>query len=90
MMEETKSLLKNETWSFETLPPNCDTMKNKWVFRIKVRFDGTIECFKARLVAKGFIFTHEMDYTETFAPTARAKSICVVLSIAGTEGLFMI
>ena len=90
MMEEIESLLKNETWSFEALPTGRKTVKNKWVFRIKVKSDGTIERFKARLVAKGFTQTHGMDYTETFAPTARAESIRIILSIVGAEGLFMI
>ena len=90
MLEEIESLLKNETWSFEELPPGRNTVKNKWVFRIKVKSDGTIERFKARLVAKGFTQTPGMDYTETFAPTARAESIRIILSITGAEGLFMI
>ena len=90
MMEEIESLLKNETWSFESLPPGTNTVKNKWVFRIKVKSNGTIERFKARLVAKGFTQTHGMDYNETFAPTARAESIRIILSIVGAEGLFMI
>jgi hypothetical protein len=42
MMEEIESLLKNETWSFESLPPGRNTVKNKRVFRIKVKSDGTI------------------------------------------------
>ena len=90
MLDEIESLLKNETWTFESLPPGRSTVKNKWVFRVKVKSDGTIERFKARLVAKGFTQTHGMDYTETFAPTARAESIRIVLSIVGAEGLFMI
>ena len=90
MLEEIESLLKNETWSFEALPHGRKTVKNKWVFRIKVKSDGTIESFKARLVAKGFTQTQGMDYTETFAPTARAESIRIILSIVGAEGLFMI
>lgn len=90
MLEEIESLLKNETWSFEALPHGRKTVKNKWVFRIKVKSDGTIERFKARLVAKGFTQTQGMDYTETFAPTARAESIRIILSIVGAEGLFMI
>ena len=85
MMEEIESLLKNETWSFEALPPSRNTVENKWV-----KSDGTIERFKAQLVAKGFTQTHGMDYTETFAPTARAESIRIILSIVGVEGLFMI
>jgi hypothetical protein len=90
MMEEIESLLKNETWTLETLPPGHNLVKNKWVFRIKVKSDGTIERFKARLVAKGFTQTYGMDYQETFAPTARAESIRIILSIAGADGLHMV
>ena len=90
MIEEIESLLKNETWSFESLPLGRNAVKNKWVFRIKVKSDGAIEHFKARLVAKGFTQTQGMDYTETFAPTARAESIRIILSIVVAEGLFMI
>ena len=60
------------------------------MFRIKVKSDGAIERFKARLVAKGFTQTQGVDYNETFAPTARAESIRIILSIVAAEGLFMI
>ena len=90
MLEEINSLLKNETWSLETLPPGRTTVKNKWVFRIKVKSDGTIECFKAQLVAKGFTQTPGIDYTDTFAPTTRAESIRILLSIAAADGLFLV
>ena len=90
MLEELESLIKNETWTWETLPPGHNLVKNKWVFRIKVKSDGTIERFKDRLVAKGFFQTYGIDYHETFATSARAESIRIILSIAGADGLHMV
>ena len=55
-----------------------------------MKSDGAIERFKARLVAKGFTQTYGMVYQETFAPTARAESIRIILSIAGADGLSMV
>lgn len=90
MEEEINSLIKNETWTLEPLPPGRNTVKNKWVYRVKVKADGTIERFKARLVAKGFSQTYGMDYFETFAPTAKADSIRTLISIAGADDLELI
>ena len=90
MLEEIESLIKNETWTLETLPPGHNFVTKKWVLRIKVKSDGTIERFKARLVAKGFTQTYGMNYHETFAPTAREESIRIILSTVGADGLHMV
>ena len=54
MKEEMEALLKNKTWILVNLPKGQKTVGCKWVFSIKYKIDGTIECYKARLVAKGF------------------------------------
>jgi hypothetical protein len=74
-----ESLIQNETWTSESLPLGHYLATNKWIFRIKVKSDGTIEQFKARSVAKGFNQTHGMGYHETFAPTACVESIRIIL-----------
>ena len=55
------------------------------MFKIKVKFDGTIDHFKARLVAKGFSQSYGLDYEETYAPTAKSDSICTLLATAAME-----
>nr|XP_033510135.1 uncharacterized mitochondrial protein AtMg00820-like [Nicotiana tomentosiformis] len=71
MIEEMKSLSKNETWELVTSPPDKKLVGCKWVFTMKHKADGSIERFKARLVTKGFTQTNEVDHQETFAPVAK-------------------
>ena len=57
----------------------------KWIYKIKTRFDGSIERYKARLVAKGFTQEYVIDYEETFAPVACISYVCALLAIAAAR-----
>ena len=52
--DEMDCIMGNNTWSLVDLPPSCKPIGCKWIFRKKMRIDGTIDKFKARLVAQGF------------------------------------
>ncbi|KAK6151368.1 hypothetical protein DH2020_014003 [Rehmannia glutinosa] len=54
MDREIQDLEANDTWILTTLPPGKKTIGSKWVYKIKLNPDGSIERFKARLVAKGY------------------------------------
>jgi hypothetical protein len=51
---EMDSILSNGTWELSELPFGCKPIRCKWVFKKKLRPDGTIDKYKARLVAKGY------------------------------------
>ncbi|GJY54836.1 retrotransposon protein, putative, ty1-copia subclass, partial [Tanacetum coccineum] len=51
---EIDSILQNHTWDLVDLPPGCKPLGYKWIFKKKMRADGTIDKYKARLVIKGF------------------------------------
>ena len=51
---EIAALEANNTWTLTPLPPNKKAIGCKWVYRVKYRFDGSVERYKAWLVAKGF------------------------------------
>ncbi|GJX18978.1 retrotransposon protein, putative, ty1-copia subclass [Tanacetum coccineum] len=46
------SILNNHTWELVDLPPGCKQLGYKWIFKKKMKADGTIGKYKARLVIK--------------------------------------
>ncbi|KAK8914337.1 hypothetical protein KSP39_PZI023872 [Platanthera zijinensis] len=87
MEDEMVSLRKNQTWGLCKLPKGRKAIGSKWVFKQKVKADGTVEKYKARLVAKGFSQVEGVDYDEIFSPVAKLTSIRMVLSLAAVHDL---
>ncbi|KAI3638829.1 hypothetical protein MIR68_003327 [Amoeboaphelidium protococcarum] len=79
---EWGSMLKNETLERCVLPPGRKALPCRWVFKIKIKSDGTIERYKARLVIKGFKQVYGLDFFDTFAPTPKNSTVRLVLSVA--------
>ncbi|GJV00918.1 retrotransposon protein, putative, ty1-copia subclass [Tanacetum coccineum] len=46
---EIESILQNHTWELVDLPPGCKALGYKWIFKKKMKDDGTIAKHKARL-----------------------------------------
>ena len=80
--EELDALSKNHTWDLVILPLGKSVVGCKWIYKIKTRFDGSIERYKAHLVAKGFTQEYGIDYEETFASVARISFVHALLAVA--------
>jgi len=79
---EYNSQLENKTWELVHLPAGKKAVQCKWDVRIKTDDKGEISVYKSRLVAKGFQQKEGVDYTEVFAPTAKAPTLRVLLAAA--------
>ncbi|GKF57496.1 zinc finger, CCHC-type containing protein, partial [Tanacetum coccineum] len=83
--DEMDSIMGNNTWVLTDLPPGCKPLGCKWIFKIKLKVDGTIEKFKARLVIQGF----GIDYFDTYAPMARMSTIILLIVMASIHNLII-
>nr|GEU45474.1 zinc finger, CCHC-type [Tanacetum cinerariifolium] len=80
--DEMDSIMGNNTWVLTDLHPGCKPLGCKWIFKRKLKVDGTVEKFKARLVIQGFKQKSGIDYFDTYAPVARISTIRLLISMA--------
>jgi hypothetical protein len=82
MQEEFDALQCNWTWQLVPRPRGANVISAKWVFKHKLRPDGTLEHYKARWVVRGFCQRADVDFTDTFAPVVKQCTIRTVLHLA--------
>jgi len=63
-------------------PPGCKPVRAKWVYKVKLLANGSVECYKAHWVAKGYNQRFGIDYDQKFAPVMRMENLCTLLAIA--------
>ncbi|KAF3649136.1 putative tyrosyl-DNA phosphodiesterase 2-like [Capsicum annuum] len=79
---EIDSILSNHTWELVYLPPGNKPLGSKWIFKRKIKADGTIDKYKVRLVVKGFKQKEDLDYFDTYSPVTRITSIQMLIALA--------
>ncbi|XP_070029916.1 uncharacterized protein [Nicotiana sylvestris] len=84
---EIQSILDNHTWELVDLPPGNNPLGSKWIFKRKIKADGTIDKYKARLVIKGYRQKEGLDYFDTYPPVTRITSIRVLVALAAVYDL---
>ncbi|KAH0675700.1 hypothetical protein KY285_023501 [Solanum tuberosum] len=57
---------------------------SRWVFKTKLKLDGSVERFKALFVARGYNQLAIINFQDTFSPVVKATTSRDVLSMATT------
>jgi hypothetical protein len=86
---DMNTIVSNDTWELVDWPYGCKRVGCKWVFKKKLRYDGTIDKYKARLVAKDYTQKQGGYFFDTYSPVARLTIICVLLALAASHGLLV-
>ncbi|CAH9089473.1 unnamed protein product [Cuscuta europaea] len=85
MNDEIKALEHNNTWTLVDLPSNQHTIGCKWIFKTKLKADGSLDKYKARLVAKGYTQEEGLDYFDTFSPVVKLTTVRILLAITSSK-----
>ena len=85
MEEEIQALEESGTYDLTTLPKGCNVVGGRWVYAVQPGPNNTETTFKAHYVAKGFLQVKDVDYQETFSPTAKVTSMRMLMQVAAEE-----
>ncbi|XP_074299292.1 uncharacterized protein LOC141630360 [Silene latifolia] len=85
MNHEIEALIRNGTWEIVDLPKGKKAIGNKWVYKVKLKADGSVVRFKARLVVLGNRQEEGVDFFETFASTAKMVTVRTFLALAASK-----
>nr|GEZ15160.1 retrovirus-related Pol polyprotein from transposon TNT 1-94 [Tanacetum cinerariifolium] len=86
MNAELRPLEENITWELVDLPPNKKEISSHWIYKTKLKYDGSVKRKKDRLVVQGNRSIKRVDYDETFAPVAKMITVRSLQAVAAMQG----
>jgi hypothetical protein len=85
-MEEYEALLSNNTWDLVQRSLRANVVTGKWIFKHKLKANGSLDRYKARWVFRGFTQRPGVDYDETFSPVVKSAAVQTVLTLTVSSG----
>lgn len=65
---------------------NANVIGCRWVYKVKQKSYGSLDCYKARLVAQGYNQKYGLDYDQMFSAVVKPVIIQTVFALAASKG----
>jgi hypothetical protein len=75
MEEEYVALLSNSMWDLVPRLSGANVITGRWIFKNKLKADGSLDQYKACWVLRGFTQRPGVDYDETFSPVIKPATV---------------
>ncbi|KAL0423071.1 UNVERIFIED_CONTAM: Retrovirus-related Pol polyprotein from transposon TNT 1-94 [Sesamum radiatum] len=86
---ELKSIMTNRTWDLVDLLVGSKPIKCKWIFKKKIKPNGSIDKFKARLVVVGYTQKKGIDYFDTYSLVTKIATIRALIALSAINDLMI-
>ncbi|KAK4390232.1 Retrovirus-related Pol polyprotein from transposon TNT 1-94 [Sesamum angolense] len=86
---ELDSIMTNHTWDLVDLLIGSKPIKCKWIFKKKIKPNGSIDKFKARLVVVGYTQKKGIDYFDTYSPVTKISTIRALVALSAINDLMI-
>ena len=84
---ELITLAVNDTWKEIISFKNVNIIINKWMFKLKLHINDTLNKLKTRVVTRDFSQMHNIDYENIFASTVKFNTLHIFLTLVALENL---
>jgi hypothetical protein len=64
----------------------ANVVTGKWIFKHKLKADGSLDRYKARWILRGFTQRSGVGYDETFSPIVKSATAWTMLTLAVFRG----
>lgn len=86
MTKELEHLQNNNTWELVPLPTGKKVISCKWVNKVNLNADDSLERCKVRLVAKRYKQKYGVNYDEVFSPVVKISTIrCIIFLVSSCQ-----